>query len=225
MDSAEGKPPAEAADYYQRAADVYRKIIAASRADEKYAPQPATAAALQISLARCLRRLGKYEEALNALVEVLAVRENRIDAQREAAQTYQAWGEEAPDNFLLAIHGGRRIERPGGAAVNLVWGWGGIARKVQFNESLQDVFNEARYNLALCRMKYGLGKSDPERTDMLRQAEQDILVVQRLRPDVGGKKWYDKYDGLLRKIQQSLGVKADEQGLKAAEGRLSSAEK
>ena len=33
------------------------------------------------------------------LVEVLKVRENRIDAQREAAQTYQAWGEETPENF------------------------------------------------------------------------------------------------------------------------------
>ena len=90
---------------------------------------------------------------------------------------------------------------------------------------MQDVFNEARYNLALCRMKYALGKADPEKTDLLQQAEQDILVVQRLRPDLGGKKWYDQYDALLRKIQQLMGVKADQQGLKAAEGRLSSAEK
>ena len=108
MDSAEGKPPAEAENYYQRAAEVYRKIIAACRADEKFAPQPGAAAAIQIHLARCLRRLGKYEEALDALMEVLKARENRIDAQREAAQTYQAWGEETPENFLRAIHGGRR---------------------------------------------------------------------------------------------------------------------
>ena len=74
-------------------------------------------------------------------------------------------------------------------------------------------------------MKYALGKSDQEKTDMLQQAEQDILVVQRLQPDLGGKKWYDRYDALLRKIQELLGVKAEEQGLKAAEGRLSSAGK
>ena len=83
----------------------------------------------------------------------------------------------------------------------------------------------ARYNLALCRMKYALGKFDPEKIDVLRQAEQDILVVQRLRPDLGGKKWYDQYDALLRKSQQSLGVNADQQGLKTAERRLSSGEK
>ena len=64
-----------------------------------------------------------------------------------------------------------------------------------------------------------------KRPIMLQQAEQDILVVQRLQPDLGGKKWYDQYDALLRKIQEFLGVKAEQQGLKAAERRLSSAGK
>jgi len=37
------------------------------------------------------------------------------------------------------------------------------------------------------------------------------------RPEMGGKKWYDQYDALLRKIQKQLGVNEEDQGLKAAE--------
>ena len=117
---------------------------------------------------------------------MLKARENRLDAQREAAQTYQAWGEVAPANFQRAIRGGRPI-RPAGATENLFWGWGRIARKVQFVAALHDAFDEARYNLALCRLKYALSKSEPERSDLLQQAAQDILNVQRLRPEMGGK--------------------------------------
>ena len=34
---------------------------------------------------------------------------------------------------------------------------------------------------------------------------------------MGGEKWYERYDALLRKIQRLLSVKESEQGLKAAE--------
>jgi cellulose synthase operon protein C len=228
MDPGSGKPPDEAAEYYQKAAAAYRKIIEACRANPQFAPQPGLMAGIQIRLARCLRRLARYQEALDTLVEVLKARGARIDpavveAQREAANVYQAWGETAPENYVRAMHGGHPVRRQDGEVVNLIWGWALLSLKVQPHKPFQDVFHEARYNLAQCRLNWALGKADDEKANLLALAEQDVLNVQRLDPQVGGRKWYDKYDALLRKIQQFRGMKDDQQGLKAAEGRLSAA--
>jgi hypothetical protein len=38
-------------------------------------------------------------------------------------------------------------------------------------------------------------------------------------PDMGGEKWYNQYDALLRKVQRLLGAR--EQGVKAFEGKSS----
>jgi hypothetical protein len=167
--------------------------------------------------------LGKYDEALKRLVEILKARNALLDAQREAAFTYQAWGRLKPEHYLSAIRGGVEIKQKDGGVAYLIWGWGGIARRVQDTEAHQDTFDEARYNLALCRLSYALTKSGREKTDLLREAERDILLVQMLRPEMGGKKWYDQYDAMLRKIQKALGMKENEQGLKAAEKKLPAA--
>ena len=212
VDSDGKKPSAEAADYYQKAAKTYRAIIEACRDDAQYAPQPEAIYGVQIRLARCLRRLGQYDQAIDALVEVLKVRNNLLDPQREAAYTYQAWGEEKPDAYLSAIKGGQPVEQKDGSVSYLIWGWGGIARRVQANEAQQDIFHEARYNLALCRFQYAMSKSGQARTDLLNQAQKDIVFIYRLYPEMGGKQRYDQYDALLRQVQRLLGAR--EEGLK-----------
>lgn len=217
LDLGSGKLPVEAAVYYGKAAQVYAKLLAACRADEKFAPRADATTNIQIRLARCLRRLGKFEEAIGVLAEILRVRGNAVDVQRETAYTYQAWGEQEPSQWIVAIRGGKA----GHDNAAVVWGWGGIAARTQSSESHQDIFNEARYNLALCRLQYAMSRSGEEQTDLLRQAEHDILVLQRLRPEMGGKDWYNQYDALLRKIQQHLGMRESQQGLKAAEQQAS----
>lgn len=221
-DSGEGKLSPEAAGYYQKAVLAYEKIIEAAAADEKFAPA-GSVTSIQIRQARCLRRLGKFKEAMASLLSILESKENLLDAQSEAAATYQAWGEETPSYYLSAIRGDHVIERKDGSKDYLVWGWGGISRRTQDKDAFQDIFDQARYNLALCRMNFALTKQGQERLDLLHQAEGDILNLQRLRPEMGGKKWYEQYDALLRKIQGSLGVPESKQGLKAAEQELSSA--
>jgi hypothetical protein len=39
-------------------------------------------------------------------------------------------------------------------------------------------------------------------------AANDITIVQRLYPAMGGDEWFDKYNNLLKKIQKLQGVKA-----------------
>ncbi len=213
VDSGDAAPPAEAAERYRQAVRVCRTILETCRAEPDFAPKPDAILGVRMMLARALRRLGKYEEALDSLVEVLRVQNNLIEAQREAARTYQAWGAEKPGAYLPAIRGGRKIERKDGSTANLVWGWGQIARKVQSYKTHQDIFHDARYNLALCRFRYAMSQSGPQRTDLLEQAADDVAIVYKLYPTMGGEQWFAKYDALLKKIQTALGRKPE--GLRA----------
>jgi cellulose synthase operon protein C len=216
-----GKPSAQALAYYKKAAGVYEAILKACEADAKFAPKPGAILAIQVRLARCLRSQREYEKAMNALVEVLKNRENSLEVQREAAYTYQAWGEVEPGYYFLAIRGGHKAQDKTGVH-NLVWGWAMLGRKVQNVKKFRDVFYEARFNLSLCFCKYAESKKGKEQTDFLRLAESSILVIQQIDPKMGGEKWYGQFDVLLRDIQRLLGKKENEQGLKAAEDAAAS---
>jgi hypothetical protein len=217
LPASDGKPPAEAMEYYRKAAGVYEKILNACESDAKFAPKPGAITAVQIRLAGCLRCQREFAKSLQVLVEVLKTRETLLQAQREAAYTYQAWGADEPGYYVLAIRGGHKAERKDGSVSNLVWGWGAIARRVQYLKKFNNDFHEARFNLALCQLKYAESKTGKERNDQLHQAERAILVIQTIEPNMGGQKWYGQYDTLLRSIQGLLGVKEDKRGLKATE--------
>jgi len=215
-----GKLPTEAEYFFRKAAQVYKRILDIHRENPDFIPQEGAIEAIQIRLARCYRRMGKYSDALDQLAETLKAHNNLLDAQREAAYTYQDWGKERPAFYVLAMRGGRKIEGAEGTRY-LFWGWNGIARRTQALDAYQDAYDEARYNLAFCRLKYAQSKSGKEQTDLLRETEREILVMLRLRPTMGGPKWFEKYDQLLKEVQARLGVKEDQRGLQAAEARFS----
>lgn len=205
-----------ATNFYRKAVKTYRAILKASLANPKFAPEREAILNVRMRLADALVSLGEYGPAVDTLVEVLKVQGNLIEPQRKLAYTYQAWGEENPKTYLLAIHGGSSGKQQG---ASLAWGWGGIARHAMSDESHQDLFHEARYNLALCRSLYAMSKLGQQRIDLLNQAERDISILYRLYPKMGGKEWFDQYDALLRKIQRLLGVR--EVGLKSIEDAIS----
>ena len=137
--------------------------------------------------------------------EVLVEKQTIIDAQIEAAYVLQAWGSIDPRLYTVAIIGSEKKK--------VIWGWGPLARKVQSkmeeDEKLKSVFHEARYNLAVCRLKQAQqAKDDALRVKYLTQAGRDIGAVFALYPDMGGKEWYDKYDSLLKSVQKLKGEKA-----------------
>jgi len=199
--------PPEAKKYYQKAADTYRRILQECKAGKLKAPPGATTG-LEIRLAKCLRRMGQYKEAMELIVNILKVHNLMIDAQIEAAYTYQAWGEEKAGYFPFAIKGGRKAKKKDGSVVYIVWGWGKIAKMLARFPDRRSQFHEARYNLALCRLRYALSQTGKEKSDTLKMAENDILIVERLYPDMGGAEWQGKYDKLLKQIQKLRGVKA-----------------
>ena len=185
----------QAEKQYRQAVAAFREILDRSATDAQFSPAAEAVIALRIELARCLRRLSDNAQALSQLLAVLKDHPQMVDAQVEAAYTYQSWGDDKPEYLEMAIQGGKRYSE--------VWGWGELARRVQSEARFRDVFHEARYNLALCRFHQsqmatergnGLVWRKPPRTT--------FLATQRSFPDMGGGVWYDRYNELLKRIQR-----------------------
>jgi hypothetical protein len=150
---------------------------------------------MRIDLARCLRRMADYPQAMSQLLEVLKGHPLMVDAQVEAAYTYQSWGDDKAEYLEMAIQGGSRSQE--------VWGWGELARRVQAEPRFREVFYEARYNLALCRFRQAqTAAKRPERSRLAEAAKNDILATRRVAPDMGGPVWYDRYNELFQRIQR-----------------------
>jgi len=185
----------EAQKQYRRAISAFQEILHRAAARTDFSPSPEVTVALQIELARCLRRLSDNPQALGQLLLVLKEHPMMVDAQVEAAYTYQSWGDEKPEYLEMAIQGSDRYQE--------VWGWGELARRVQSEAGFRGVFYEARYNLALCRLHQAqIATERPQRARLAEAAENDILATRRLFPDLGGAVWYDRYNELLKRIQR-----------------------
>lgn len=174
-----------------------------------------------LRLAKCSRRVGQYKEALKWVTFLLQEKPMMIDGQVEGAYICQAWGAEDAKYYLYAIQGGLKAKGKDGKEFQLpIWGWGRLARTVQRfmmdprmdaperqadKQRMSNYFHEARYNLAVCRFEYGKTLSGERRTNTLKQAEEDVLIVHRLMPELGGPEWFSKYNDLLKRIQQTQG--------------------
>jgi hypothetical protein len=191
-----GTPSAESKRYYDQAAKAYQTILDRYEADNSFVPQPRVLTSVRIRLATSLRRSGKYGEALRVLLTVLKKRETVIDAQIQAAYAYQDWATEKPAYYELARKGSKKHKE--------IWGWGRIAKRVARNPKYRAVLHEALYNQALCRKEYAIGKSGKSRTNYLKRAEADIKRVKNLYPKMGGDTQRDKYEKLLKSIQELL---------------------
>lgn len=199
---------AEAQNYYRKAADTYENML--KHYDEPdFAAPKGSVYSIKLRLARSYARLGRDEKdddgansqrAIGLLLEILQAKNAMVDAQKEAAYTYQAWGDIRPEYYQFAIAGNPKHRE--------IWGWGPLAKRAMNNADFQDLFYEARYNLALCRFQQALTKDGEAQTATLRKALRDISTVQTLHPELGGIEWYDKFNELFQNIQTALGEKA-----------------
>ena len=184
------------AGYYRSAVEAYQKLLNRCQKETSFAPQPECVVAVKIRLADCIRRLGGYEDSLDLLVGVLKEYPAMVDAQVAAAYTYQAWGQQKPGRYLLAITGSQKYRE--------IWGWGELARRLAPVSQQRETYCEVRYNLAWCRYRLAQNAAAAaERAELFERAEDDILATRRFCPDLGGKAWYDRYQALLKIIQQA----------------------
>lgn len=212
-----GAQSQRAKDLFAAAVSVYDTILKRAQTQPGFAPQGA-GDAIKIAKAKALRGRGQYKDALLLIVEVLEDNPKTLQAQIEAADTYQAWAAENPSLYTRAISG-RRVKR-GGKEVE-IWGWARLATLVERYPKFRATYHLARYRVAECRYELALTQSKPEQIESLERAQRDIKVTARLDPEMGGDEWFARYDALLKKIQRSLGEKSD--GLSAVLGASRSA--
>jgi hypothetical protein len=197
--------PEQAKAYYTNASKTYQGMIGRIKEKKIEPPSPDALLALEIRLAMCERRLGNFKEAIDRLQAILVKNPRMLEAQRQAAYSYQEWAEAKDAGYYINAMGGGRKDKATGQ--NIVWGWAQMAAMTIRNPNLQSAFHESRFNLAECRFKMAMKKTGAEKADLLNRAGKDISYTFTLSPKMGGEEQYRKYDKLLKNIQRAAGQK------------------
>ena len=193
------KPPSDAENYYKKAAATYVDIKKRLVDEPAWAPERAEKT-IDVRLAESLRCIGRYENAMKFLANILEDDGNRIDTQIEAAKTLEAWGSEDIKKLYFAI-GGRD---PG----PYVWGWNGLIKRTSADV---ERFGEVYYNSYLSKLRCCLAifkaEADPAKKEkVLKGAFKDIAQLISTRPQLGGPELFAQFDQIYRNIQKAEGI-------------------
>ena len=149
----------KAATYFSKAATAYEKMLTAAEKDEKYKDQPAKLIPMRLRLADCYRRGGKYDEAIKVLLVVLRQQPSLLNAQVQAAETYQTEGATEPANYAFAIKG----STPGKDGANMIWGWSQLSKVAENNYAkFADTFHLARLQHGRIALSLRAGDQRPQ---------------------------------------------------------------
>jgi tetratricopeptide (TPR) repeat protein len=196
---------AQAKRYYEQAIKAYEHVLARAAKDPAFAPNPDSLTNTKLRLAVSLRRIGRYDEAIKLITEVLTQRNVLLPAQVLAAETYQAKGAADKEAYAKAIFGAEK----GKDGQNVVWGWSKIATMTMRDKKYLDTFYLARLQMAECRYRHGMATEDKEkRRKTLDAARQDLWFTYNLYPNLGGPARTEEYNRLLKQIQTTLGDKS-----------------
>ena len=192
------KPPPDAENYYKKAAATYVDIKKRLVNEPTWAPERAEKT-IDVRLAESLRCIGRYENAMKFLANILEDDGNRIDAQMEAAKTLEAWGSEDVKKLYFAI-GGRD---PG----PYVWGWNGLIKRTSADvERFGDIYYNAYLNKLRSCLAIFKAETDPAKKDrVLQGALKDIAQLVSTRPQLGGAEFFAQFDQIYRTLQKAGG--------------------
>ena len=142
-----------------------------------------------------------YSSALQVFEALLKEKPTMLDAQTEAALTYEQWARapKVPPNIVAKIYQAALSgARPDANEKNVIWGWGKISQETSRNPKFQDRFFNARYHVALCRFLAGKAEADAGlKQQMIQKSVTDITRVSALYPEMGGPEQRSKFDALL----------------------------
>jgi tetratricopeptide (TPR) repeat protein len=215
-----GQPTPESRKYFDLATKAYQRIIDQMKSDD-FGPRenrPQHLIRLQVNIAKCAQRSGDFDKAVKTLQGILKDNPLMLEAQLELSYAYMAWGQKDAARYKVAILGdGSKREDPKTKRTSpLHWGWAHMAVMLQKpmgeSPSLKRYFHEARYNLALCRYRQAMaaGTDATTKKDLLEKAENDILLIARLYPDLGegaGEWEPEQYRKLFATIRREGGKK------------------
>ncbi len=184
--------------YYEEAAKAFGKIV------DLPGVTPQLKTQVQIRQAQIKVRQRQFDKALEVYEALLTESPVMLNVQVDAAKAYQLWAgmpnsEKLYERALLGA-------RPDPATKkNVIWGWRKIGDTTSRYPKFKEVFHEARYNQAICRLEFASSKQGAEQAKWLKLAETEIMLLYRLYPDLGGEAWKAKYDAVLKRIQTAKG--------------------
>ena len=189
------------ASYYDRAATAFSGILSRTQSDAGFATSDQLLN-VKVRLVRCFRLKKDFEKAEQLLNEVLKERGNDLRTQIEGASVYQDWGSSGDYKKL-------EVAIKGKEAVGL-WGWGGISKRIQrqknFSErpELADGYLDARYNVSLCRFRYGKELPTKEKQKVMDVCAMELIGSSSIMKTLPDDKRI-KLNELYRQVLQESG--------------------
>ncbi len=199
-DKGNSTPTSEKA--FAKAKDILQKLVDTNAKQSGYIPANSLNL-VRSQYARAAEGMKDYTGAIKMYAEILDENDAFLEIQMSVARVLQKSAQSNPSYYKSAIVGARPNPK---TQRNVFWGWGKIS---QVTNGKMDVFAEqffeARYQLAYCRMMFGMSMNAKERTKELTAAEKSIAETRGLYPNLGGPEDIKRYDALLKQIQKELG--------------------
>lgn len=194
----------QAEELMKIADQVYERI--AARSPEELAAANRKPEDVQMRIALAKAGAGKYEDAHRIFTQTLTKLPMNVTFQLAAAKNLQDWAAEKDTALLQKAWAGAEPTSAGG---NAIWGWNKIAQLTAARvkePTFRDVYFDARYNLAKCRMLIGLASQDSAtKKSELNQAIRIILQTRGIHPDFGTPEFKAKFDLLEQQVRAELG--------------------
>ena len=205
----EAGDPTKAEHYFGKAAAAIQLLLDSETSKPGMIPAPAILL-VKLKLVKCKRRQKSFDAAHDLIIAILKEKSKAPELQEEAAQLFQDWatygGAENLRKFEVAIRGGKK-----GTENSKVWGWAGLAEKLQTNlqtnpkPEYERQFLDASYNAALCWYKYANAEQgSKQRKTLVREANTAIKRPRALLPQLGGGETWAKYNALYRNVEQMM---------------------
>ena len=212
-DGLEAGDASKAEGYFGKAAAAIQLLLDSESVKPGVIPAPAILF-VKLKLVKCKRRQKSFDAAHQMIVALLKEKPKAPDVQEEAARLFQDWGTyggaDHIDKFEVAI-AGMKAKKGKTPDDNKVWGWAGLAEKLQTNlqvsqkPELERQFLDASYNAAVCWYKYANAQQGTkERKTLIREANTAIKRPRAMLPQLGGGETWTKYNALYRNVEQMM---------------------
>lgn len=209
--SADDKETVDAYNAYGAAMKLYEALLAKTTGKPADSTEGKSRMGLRFEIAKCQRRLGMFKEALAFYEEILQTAPKNMEAQIEAAKTYQDWAEVSGDrqHWRYAMAGGPVRKTSSGDKESSIIGWAGIALELRNpNGKYAKEYYDSRYNLELCRAKSASTAPEAEARKLYQDSEQALITLYTVRRELDDGPQRAKFEPLLIAVQKRLGKEA-----------------
>ena len=155
---------------------------------------------LQRQKALANRGNGKYQEAIDQLVEVLKESPNNLDFQMDAAETLHLLAEQkkSPNAYAEAASGKVKVkDKRTRKETNVIWGWRKLFQVTANKKKYREQNLTALHNQIDAMYHFGKLKPNPR---AVQAAKKQLEKFAAADPTMGGPKWKIRFEELRKKM-------------------------